>query len=191
MKQIYNNLYKDNVKGLIDFPNFRDYIQYLWLSQKPYDTLSSKDNTNGVRNFVLSPTSPDKNKVLSDIYNLFLNKVNSVFKEYSVHKDNKRDVWVYCSDKRYSDTGIHDHKETATINGVIYVKTVKNCGIKFYVPDEVYEEPSDCDIYIFPGDMAHDPLPSNNEMRISINVELKCNESIRDLFDPKNIRENF
>lgn len=190
MKQIYNNLYKDNVDEFIDFTIFKEDIHFLWLRHKPYTTLSH-NNSKGKRNFVLTPNSSNKNRFLQDIYNLFIMKIDSIFKEYSVHKDNKRDVWVYCSDKRYSETGLHDHKETASINGVIYVKTVKDCGIKFYVPNEIYEEPLDSDIYIFPGDMAHDPLPSNNEMRISINVELKCNESIKDLFDKKNIREKI
>ena len=186
MKQIYNNLYKDNVKEHIDFTTFKDDVHFVWLRYKPYTTFDKHK-----RNFNLIPNSLDKSSFLLNIYNLFLNKVDSIFKEYSVHKDNKKDVWVYCSDKRYSETGLHDHKKTASINGVIYVKTVKNCGIKFYVPNEIYEEPLDYDIYIFPGDMAHDPLPSNDKMSISINVELKCNETIKDLFDPKNIRENF
>ena len=53
-------------------------------------------------------------------------------------------------------------------------------------------EPKENELYIFPSNLDHYPIPSTSEeLRISCNCNLKCNEPISVLFDPKNIRENF
>ena len=72
-----------------------------------------------------------------------------------------------------------------------YLKTVKTRGIEFKYPEKnsIYFEPKDYDFIMFPGDLPHYPYPSlDNKIRISINMEIACKESISEIFNINNIK---
>ena len=72
---------------------------------------------------------------------------------------------------------------------IFYIKCVKGCGILFRNKDQVkYIEPKENELYIFPSNLDHYPLPSTSEeLRISCNMNLMCKESINELFDEQNL----
>ena len=73
------------------------------------------------------------------------------------------------------------------------MKCVKDKGIKFNrYGIEKYIEPKENELYIFPSNLNHYPIPStSDELRISCNMNLMCTDHIQDLWDKKNLRENF
>ena len=81
-------------------------------------------------------------------------------------------LWCYFTDKKYSNgNGVwHNHITTSTINCVIYLKTIKKCGIEF---EDFYVEANDYDMLIFPGHMNHRPIINSGKERISLNLELR------------------
>ena len=117
-------------------------------------------------------------------------------------RDEDFKVWCYLTDENYSqgDTW-HNHIRTSTINGVLYLQTVRgggieictdyNVNIKYDIPDEEYNRenikyirPNNFDLLIFPNFMDHRPIiPKSKKKRISFNMELMCKESSHTIFD--------
>jgi len=109
------------------------------------------------------------------------------------------------NDKSYlkGDTW-HNHLKSCTINGVLYIKTIKGCGLKYCenIDEEIIEnlnpeeyengkniqyiEPEDYDLLIFPDFISHRPVfPESkvgNDYRLSLNFELRCFEKSIDIF---------
>ena len=77
-------------------------------------------------------------------------------------------------------------------NGVFYLKLTgkKENGIGFrYEENEFAIVPNEFDLLIFSGKTEHIPLrPDNNSLRISINMECMCEESIDELFKIENLK---
>ena len=91
----------------------------------------------------------------------------------------KLNVWAYVSNKDYYDSVIHNHINTATINGVYYlnVPNAKGGELEFYDEHEnklTSVKPKTNDLLIFDGKLNHKPLPCDStEYRIALNIEIK------------------
>tara|TARA_R110000803_G_scaffold140663_1_gene207192 strand:- start:349 stop:840 length:492 start_codon:yes stop_codon:yes gene_type:complete len=122
-------------------------------------------------------------KYKNQLYDIVLNESRSRLKKFYL-KDNNFQCWCYFSDKKYNQTGWHNHISTSTINAVIYLKIPKNNkGINFDINNKIKNfRPKNFDLYIFPNYLEHYPYPSRNGSRITLNLEIKCNESAKYIF---------
>jgi hypothetical protein len=123
------------------------------------------------------------NKILSKIYQNFL--------EYSQNRFGKLDIiqepemWALCTNKDNWKSVIHNHINTSTINAVYYLNIpqidYKNVGdIKLLHNDKWYNYmPSENELLIFPNYLTHDTeYNKTDDFRVSINMEIKCNNEI-------------
>jgi len=115
------------------------------------------------------------------LYNIFINESEKLLNKFTL-KDNNFKLWCYLTNNDCIEGNKvwHNHTRTASINGVLYIKTQKNSGIEF---EFTYIEPNDFDLLIFPGSLNHRPIISNKKPRISLNLELRCIESDYDIFN--------
>jgi hypothetical protein len=119
---------------------------------------------------------------LNNLYQLFITNAKKVLNNFTL-KDENFKVWCYMTDKLYSDTHWHNHIKSATINSVIYLKTNDN-GIDFMISNEEKKiMPNDGDMLIFPASIYHRPEPSTDSERISLNLEMRCNENEKEIFN--------
>ena len=90
--------------------------------------------------------------------------------------DKPYSLYSYYTDKYYPGGYVwHNHKRTCNLCGVLYLKTVKGCGIELrHNNDIVYFEPKNYDLLIFPGFLDHRPLMSLTKKRISLQFEIMC-----------------
>jgi len=162
-------------------------ITNTWIKEKPYQYYNQWNNQ------ALNENNPITKNVSESLYNIFLSRINSIFKNYTIYEENDRVVYSYVSNKDFKNANWHNHNLTGSISGVFYLKCVEGCGIKFRDKGQVkYIEPKENELYIFPSNLDHFPIPSTSkELRISCNMNLMCKEPISVLYDPKNIRENF
>jgi len=117
------------------------------------------------------------------LYDLFIKKSKELLNNFTI-KDPNLKVWCYFTGlgNQKADSW-HNHARTSTINSVIYLETVKDHGIKFEIGKECwYVEPKAFDLLIFPGFLNHKPVTSSTHKRISLNLELKCNEEDKAIF---------
>jgi len=165
--------------------NLNPLIIKCWIEDKPY--LHYKHG----KNIGLNYDNPFIKENSLKLYDFFLNRVSSIFKNYTINETNSNKVFSYISDKNYTESNWHNHIRTASINGVFYLKCVEDRGIYFRENgNQIYIQPKENELYIFAGNLDHLPIPSTNDnIRISCNVELKCNESIKELFDLNNIKD--
>ena len=151
-----------------------------------------KDEVSHIRDIIVSEA--EKKKHLGNynfhlttehdsyLYDVFTEKCRS-FLKFSL-KEKEQKVWCLYNDKDYRQgNGIwHNHTKTSTINGVLYLKTIKGCGIRYIGKSIQYFEPEDFDLLIFPNYTLHCPVFDGNQTRVSINLELNCNESSINIF---------
>ena len=123
-----------------------------------------------------------KTKYINNLYDIFIQSAKKILKPFTLkNKDLK--VWCYMTDNTFNNTCWHNHKESSTINCVIYLQIGKE-GISFKIKNkEIYIEPNNGDMLIFPGSLEHRPKPSTNNKRISLNLELNCNENEKEIFN--------
>ena len=158
--------------------NLKNYILHLdnWIPQNVLDDcLKTKHKAN--YNFEIFTKHHDK------LYSLFKNNCKK-FLNKCTFKDNPTKLYCYYTDKNYfyGDTW-HNHKNTCTISGVLYLKTVKDCGIELEHGDKViYFEPKDFDLLIFPGFLNHRPITHKIKKRVSIQFEISCIVDINDIW---------
>jgi hypothetical protein len=120
-------------------------------------------------------------KYTNYLYNIFYNISKANLNTFSL-KDVDFKIWAYVTDKEFSKSKLHNHNLTASINCALYLKT-QNKGITFQYKDQKkYLLPKDNDILIFPSFLDHLPEPSKNKPRITLNLELRCNESVESIF---------
>ena len=102
-------------------------------------------------------------------------------------KDTNFRLWCLHTDQTFCEGDVwHNHIKSSTINGVLYLKTVKNKGIEFENNgDKTYVEPIDFDLVIFPNFLNHRPLLSKDKTRISLNMEIRCNENVNEIFSER------
>ena len=115
------------------------------------------------------------------LYDLFYQLSNNNLNKFYL-KDLNFNLWCYITDKNFNKTNWHNHSNTTTINCVLYLKT-QNKGIFFKNKDEeLYILPNDGDMLIFPSFLDHLPEASTTEQRITLNLELRCVESAKEIF---------
>ena len=129
------------------------------------------------------------------LYNEFEKVIFDTFKKVTPLKNTWHNIpkcWAYVFDNTTHVTSWHNHIDSATINGVFYLKLTgkKENGIGFrYEENEFAIVPNEFDLLIFSGKTEHIPLrPDNNSLRISINMECMCEESIDELFKIENLK---
>jgi hypothetical protein len=87
------------------------------------------------------------------------------------------------SDKDFNKGRWHNHIETSTINSVLYLKT-QNKGIRFrHKNKKIHMLPKENDLLVFPSFLEHFPDVSKNKPRITLNLELRCNETAESIFN--------
>ena len=117
------------------------------------------------------------------LYDLFIKKSRKLLNPFTIKNPDLK-VWCYFTGLGDSkkDTW-HNHLKTSTINSVLYLETIKGCGINFRNKKEVwYVEPKEFDLLIFPASLDHLPVTSPTQQRVSLNLELVCNENEREIF---------
>ena len=125
-------------------------------------------------------------KYKNRLYDIFIKQSKRILKKFTL-KDENFSLWCYYTDHTYykGDTW-HNHIDTSTINAVLYLKTVDGKGIEFeHDGKTTYVEPKDFDLLIFPNYLNHRPLTSDTETRISLNMELRCNETSKEIFSER------
>jgi hypothetical protein len=158
--------------------NLKEELKEIYL-----DLLKECDDSRPIKtindniNYLLS------SKHVKKLYKIFIDKCkkNLIF----TLKDNDFKCWCYYSDYKFNKTLWHNHINTSTINGVIYLKIPeKNKGIDFKNNNNIINiKPKMFDLLIFPNYLNHYPYPSNNkDTRIVLNLELRCNEESNKIF---------
>jgi len=132
---------------------------------------STKKKINNYYNYQVISKYHDK------LYSLFINSCKKYFKDIKVHSTPTK-LWTYCTDKNYLEGEIwHNHINSCTLCGVLYLKTVKNCGIDLrYNKKTTYVETKNYDLLIFPGFLDHKPRISKTKNRISLQFEIFCDK---------------
>jgi hypothetical protein len=160
-----NLIYKVNLKDKI-FDISNELISDCVFYKKNYD-------------FVYSFEIQTKYK--SYLYKTFYEECSKFLRKFTLSDENNFIIWCYLTNEEYrgGDGVWHNHSTTATINGVLYLKT--NEGDKIEFPNFCVE-PKDYDLLIFPGYLDHRPILSSTNTRISLNMELKCKEHEHKIF---------
>lgn len=135
------------------------------------------------------------------LYNIFIDHSKKFLNSFTLSNADHR-VWCYYADNSFQQGDVwHNHMNTSTINGVLYLETVKGCGLQYstvYDCEKIgnvshkdfntkglkYLEPKNYDLIIFPNFLNHRPIFSKKHRRISLNLELSCLENSLDIFAP-------
>ena len=122
-------------------------------------------------------------KYTKKLYQILIKNCNKYLNKFTI-KDKNFKLWCYFSDKDFTKSHWHNHIKSSTINAVIYLKVPNNnLGIDFKVNNEIKNyRPKSGELYIFPDYLDHYPYPSFDQPRISLNLEIKCNEHSRQIF---------
>ena len=121
-------------------------------------------------------------KYISNLYSIFIKSAKKILKPFTL-KDKDLKVWCYITDNTFNDSCWHNHKKSSTINCVMYLQ-IKKEGISFKIKNkEIYIKPNNGDMLIFPGSLEHLPTPSKEDKRITLNLELNCNENEKEIFN--------
>ena len=118
------------------------------------------------------------------LYDLFIRNSIKLLNPFTI-RDPQLKVWCYFTGlgNHIEEDIWHNHTRTSNINSVIYLQTLKDHGIKFENGNESwYVEPENFDPLIFHVFLNHRPVTSQTQQRISLNLELKCNETDKDIF---------
>jgi hypothetical protein len=151
----------------------------LFKKQLIKECIKSRINHNkfGERNYLVN------SKYNKKLYKILIKHCNKCLNKFTI-KDTDFKLWCYFSDKNFNEGNWHNHINTSTINAVIYLKIPNdNLGIDFKFNNEVKNyKPKSGDLLIFPDYLDHYPYPSYDKPRISLNLEIKCNENSREIF---------
>jgi hypothetical protein len=139
-----------------------------------------KTNLEGatLNNFVID----DPAGVWDELYQQFFNKSVELFNGLAVSSSNSRKCWLYTVNNNHYFQGIHNHRNTAMINGVYYFSVPKSAyhegALTFFDRDHndlwTYK-PREQDMIIFPGFLNHQPSQSKTDQyRFAINMEIQC-----------------
>ena len=136
---------------------------------------------NGANNYFLN------SKHTENLYTMLIRICTKHLNTFTISDYNFK-LWCYYSDDKFNTGNWHNHINTATINAVLYLKVPKNNrGIDFRHNQTIYNyKPKSGDLIIFPDFLDHYPYPSFHKPRISLNLELKCNEHSREIFKLSN-----
>ncbi len=134
------------------------------------------------------------------LYDLFIKRSRRLLNKFTL-KDTDFKLWCYYTDKDSPQwSRWHNHYYTTTINGVLYLEAVKGYGlevctdynetylrdlpIELYINREKkYIDTNNYDLLIFPDFLEHRPIIPNDKRRITLNFEIRCNESSKKIFN--------
>jgi len=119
----------------------------------------------------------------SQLYKIFYSLSKEILGTVTLSESNSKTCWANLSDADYYLSSIHNHKNTATVNGVYYFNMPENCGgeLDFYNNNNKVIQtisPKQSQLVLFPGYLNHKNRYCNSkQFRISINLEITCNET--------------
>jgi len=150
----------------------------------------NNDNNNGKNNVKVLC---DYNNFIKKLYEKFILTSKKTLNTFSIHENNSEQAWTYCTNQDDIHHVWHNHINTSTINSVYYLQ-VPNCGggqLEIQYKNKRFDfHPKEYDFIIFPDFLDHAPRrPYCKEYRISINLELLCNEDSEKIFS--NILNNI
>jgi hypothetical protein len=124
------------------------------------------------------------------LYSKFFNSAIEFFGNLKILPDNSKMCWSYSSNNAdYGPGAIHNHIRTSTINSVYYLNvpnsaTEDNGSIQFFLKDQTFSyRPNNFDLVMFPNYLDHKiNYLNDSEYRISINMEINCEENAEELF---------
>jgi len=132
------------------------------------------------------PLNKDYNNFFKKLYSKYYNFCYRKF-NFTKHPHSKSTCWSYVSDKKYFEEFWHNHIMSSTINGVYYLNVPKNDNvtIDFELNKNILtHKVSNYDLLIFPNYLNHKPNRCYKDgYRISINMEIICNESSVKIFN--------
>lgn len=117
------------------------------------------------------------------LYEIFYSLSTEILGTVTLSESNSKTCWANLSDADYYLSSIHNHKNTATVNGVYYFNMAENYGgeLDFYSDNnEIIQTiiPKQNQLVLFPGYLNHKNRYCNSkQFRISINLEIKCKET--------------
>lgn len=132
----------------------------------------------------------DPTSFFQELYLKFFDAANEFFGGLNVLPKNSSMCWSYSSnDVDHGPGMIHNHIHTSTINSVYYLNipdsaTLENGSIQFFLDDQTFSyRPNNFDLVVFPNFLDHRINYLNDpEYRISINMEILCENNPHDLF---------
>lgn len=121
------------------------------------------------------------------ISKFFLEECERIFGKLTLSENYTPKCYSFVYNKNFSNIGfiIHNHVNTATINGAYYlnvpiVESANTGRISFYDDNdsEIFSyQPQTFDFLIFPGNLKHKIHKiDSEEFRITINTEILCND---------------
>jgi hypothetical protein len=124
----------------------------------------------------------------AELYNMFVELAKQIFGDFKFSVRQKNWCWANVYNCKENKTNMHDHINTATINGVFYLNVpallegeggleINNNGnVETFYPETG-------DLIIMPAWMEHQPCDhSSEEFRIAINMEITTVESVEELY---------
>lgn len=132
----------------------------------------------------------DPTSFFEELYSKFFDASNEFFGDLNILPNNSYMCWSYSSnDVDHGPGMIHNHMNTSTINSVYYLNvpdsaTLENGSIQFFLEDETFSyRPNRFDLVVFPNYLNHRiNYLNDSEYRISINMEILCEEDPYDIF---------
>lgn len=131
----------------------------------------------------------DYKDFFKNLYIKFFENSKTLFGDFTTSNNNDA-CWSYASNKFDHGAGVlHNHVNTSTINSVYYLNvpqtaSIDNGSITFILNGNIFtHKPENGDLLIFPDYLDHQiNFLDDIEYRISINMEIKCEESSEELF---------
>jgi len=136
----------------------------------------------------------DYKSFFKNLYSKFFEVSKTIFGDFTT-SDNNESCWSYASNKFDHGPGLlHNHLSTSTINSVYYLNvpqtaSISNGSISFVLNGNRFtHKPENGDLLIFPNYLDHQiNFLDDEEYRVSINMEIKSEESSEELFSRVNI----
>ena len=129
----------------------------------------------------------DDNQFFSELYDKFVIKSTELFGEFTLASDNSSTCWASRYNKKMGkrqDSWWHNQAHTSTINAIYYLD-IFNDGISFRgLNNEIYDYlPKNNELIILPSTLIHAVQSSTlRKYRYAVNMEIKTEESVTDLF---------
>jgi hypothetical protein len=174
-----------------NFENVEDYFRIALMSV----VLENKQRTHFGKSGGSFPIDEDYRNFFKDLYDKFLTYSKNLFGDFKISESEEIKCWSYASNKFDHGPGeVHNHLDTSTINSVYYLNVPKTANIHkgsitfILNGDEFSYRPKNGDLLIFPNYLDHKiNFLDDEEYRVSINMEIKCEELSNDLFSRVNI----
>lgn len=132
----------------------------------------------------------DPTQFFNELYQKFFESTVNFFGTLNILPENSNMCWSYSSNCVDHGPGFtHNHMDTSTINSVYYLNvpdsaTQEHGSIQFFLNEKTFSyRPNNFDLILFPNYLDHKINFLNDpEYRISINMEILCEEDAYKLF---------